>query len=143
MKMNRLKKLRRNKKGFTLVEIIVVLLIVAILAAISIPTMLGYVDEAQNSEYIAKARTGYVAAQTVATKRKVAGDTDAQIQTYLTTAGNIGDLNDYIGETDVINSITAATVVDGKVTKITVVVEAGTNDKTVVIDTVEKSAEVQ
>lgn len=34
-----------NKKGFTLVEIIVVLVILAILAAVAVPTALGYVDE--------------------------------------------------------------------------------------------------
>ena len=34
---------RFNKKGFTLVEIIVVLVILAILAAIAAPSVLGYV----------------------------------------------------------------------------------------------------
>lgn len=33
---------RFNKKGFTLVEIIVVLVILAILAAIAVPSVLGY-----------------------------------------------------------------------------------------------------
>ena len=37
---------RFNKKGFTLVEIIVVLVILAILAAIAVPSVLGYVEEA-------------------------------------------------------------------------------------------------
>lgn len=35
---------RFNKKGFTLVEIIVVLVILAILAAIAVPSVLGYVE---------------------------------------------------------------------------------------------------
>ena len=38
---------RFNKKGFTLVEIIVVLVILAILAAIAVPSVLGYVEEAR------------------------------------------------------------------------------------------------
>lgn len=44
-----LKKLQKksNKKGFTLVEIIVVLVILAILAAIAVPSVLGYVNEAK------------------------------------------------------------------------------------------------
>ena len=39
-------RLHKNKKGFTLVEIIVVLVILAILAAAAIPTMLGFVNDA-------------------------------------------------------------------------------------------------
>ena len=38
---------RFNKKGFTLVEIIVVLVILAILAAIAVPSVLWYVEEAK------------------------------------------------------------------------------------------------
>ena len=37
---------RNKEKGFTLVELIVVIAIVAILAAILIPTVLGYVRNA-------------------------------------------------------------------------------------------------
>ena len=41
-----------NKKGFTLVEIIVVLVILAILAAIAVPSVLGYVEEAKKENVI-------------------------------------------------------------------------------------------
>ena len=41
---------RFNKKGFTLVEIIVVLVILAILAAIAVPSVLGYVEEAKKEK---------------------------------------------------------------------------------------------
>ena len=47
--MSRLKKLCKNKKGFTLVEVVVVLVILAILAAILIPTLTGYVDKASEA----------------------------------------------------------------------------------------------
>lgn len=53
---------RKAKKGFTLIELIVVLVIMAILAAAAIPTMMGYVEEAQASQHMAEARTIYVAA---------------------------------------------------------------------------------
>ena len=41
--MNRL---RGNKKGFTLVELIVMLVILAILIALLVPTLTGYIDRA-------------------------------------------------------------------------------------------------
>ena len=44
-----LKKLQslKAKKGFTLVELIVVIAIIAVLAAILVPTMLGYVTSSR------------------------------------------------------------------------------------------------
>ena len=37
-----------NKKGFTLIEVIVVVAIIAIMAAIAIPAYSGYVNETKN-----------------------------------------------------------------------------------------------
>lgn len=61
-----IKKLQRksNKKGFTLVEIIVVLVILAILAAIAVPAVLGYVNDAKESKYVQEARSIYIVIQT-------------------------------------------------------------------------------
>lgn len=61
-----IKKLQKksNKKGFTLVEIIVVLVILAILAAIAVPAVLGYVNDAKESKYISEARAIYIVVQT-------------------------------------------------------------------------------
>lgn len=73
-----LKKLQKksNKKGFTLVEIIVVLVILAILAAIAVPSVIGYVDEAKESRYIQEARSIYVVIQTEEAKALALEDTD-------------------------------------------------------------------
>ena len=60
------KKARENKKGFTLVELIVVLVILAILAAMMVPALLGWIDEARNKQYVLEARSVYMAAQAVA-----------------------------------------------------------------------------
>ena len=42
-----MKRMRKDNKGFTLVELIVVLVILAILAAILVPALLGYIDKAK------------------------------------------------------------------------------------------------
>ena len=67
-----LKKLlkQRNKKGFTLIELIVVLVIMAILAAAAIPTMMGYVNNAKKSTYLANCRAIYVAGQAAITEAR-------------------------------------------------------------------------
>ena len=40
-------KLSKNKRGFTLVELIVVLVILAVLAALLVPSLTGYIDKAK------------------------------------------------------------------------------------------------
>ena len=57
-----------NKKGFTLIEIIVVLVIIGILVAVGMPAMLGFVDEARGKAFATEARMGMVAAQAVVTE---------------------------------------------------------------------------
>jgi len=66
--MKLLNKMRKKEKGFTLVEIIVVLVILAILAAFTIPTMLGFVSDANSKAKLAEAREVYVAAQSASTQ---------------------------------------------------------------------------
>ena len=59
--MQRLKK--HNKKGFTLVELLVVLVILAILAAAIIPSMRGFIDRAKKESVAAEQRSVLLAAQ--------------------------------------------------------------------------------
>lgn len=95
------KKMKKNRKGFTLVEIIVVLVILAILAAFTIPAMLGFVDDAKGKASIATAREVYIAAQSASTE--VAGtkggtlttDEKATIQTKITNMVT-SDITDFV-----------------------------------------------
>lgn len=54
----------KNKKGFTLVELIVVLVILAILAALLVPALTGYIDKAKEQSITAECRMTVMAAQT-------------------------------------------------------------------------------
>lgn len=60
-----IKKLKENKKGFTLVELIVVLVIIAILAAMLIPALTKYIDKAKDKDIIAETRSAVMATQTL------------------------------------------------------------------------------
>jgi type IV pilus assembly protein PilA len=59
-------KKKNNKKGFTLIEVIVVLVILAILAAIAIPALTGYIDKANQRAISTEAGTVKVALQAIA-----------------------------------------------------------------------------
>lgn len=91
--MELINRIRKSRKGFTLVEIIVVLVILAVLAAFTIPTMLGFVEEARGKALIAEARMVYVAAQATATEynagpaaSKPTGDLLSSKSCFATTA---------------------------------------------------------
>jgi len=63
----------KNKKGFTLIELMVVLLIVGILAAVAIPLMRGRIDAAKWSEGKAGCGTIVTALRAYAAEKKETG----------------------------------------------------------------------
>lgn len=70
--------LKEDKRGFTLVEILVVLVILAILAAVSIPSLTGFIGETKKKAYIVEARTVYAAAQAYASENYDEADDDLE-----------------------------------------------------------------
>lgn len=59
-----LKKLRKNKKGFTLAELLIVVAIIGVLVAISIPIFTSQLKKARLATNQANARAAYAAATT-------------------------------------------------------------------------------
>ena len=123
------KKLKENKKGFTLVELIVVLVILAILAALLVPALTGYIDKAKEKAIIAETRQCVMAAQTLAdesygtkaiggTITFAAGDRPETNATADIYAENLAEVN---------GTITAVTF---EVSTIKTLVYQGTNGKT-------------
>lgn len=81
----------RNNKGFTLVELIVVLVILAILAAILVPALLGYIDRANQEKSLGKVHDLQVAAKATLGEyyaiHKDNEDHTFNARTYMTPSG--------------------------------------------------------
>ena len=58
----------RNKKGFTLIEIIVVIVILAVLMAVAVPSVMSYMNEGQKAKYETVARAALINTQTAVAK---------------------------------------------------------------------------
>lgn len=58
-------KKKKNRKGFSLVELIVVLVIMAILAAALVPTLIGYIKQTKQSNTKNECASAVTAAQTI------------------------------------------------------------------------------
>lgn len=85
----------KNKKGFTLVELIVVLVILAILAALLIPALTGYIDKANKEKVTAECRMVVMAAQTEASEQYGALDStvaEAQKAQKIADAMKVADI---------------------------------------------------
>lgn len=70
-------KLRNNKKGFTLVELIVVLTILAVLAAMLIPALQGYIEKSLETADVLHVREAYMEVLTAS----LTNDTENQVKT--------------------------------------------------------------
>jgi len=63
----------KNRKGFTLMELIVVLIIIAILMAALLPSLIGWINDARESALRVDGRTALLAVQGVVTEARGTG----------------------------------------------------------------------
>lgn len=66
--------IKSQNHGFTLVEMVVVMVILTVLAAILIPGLMGWIDEAKGKQYVLSARSIYMAAQAIESEKYAAWD---------------------------------------------------------------------
>ncbi len=102
----------KEKKGFTLVELIVVLVILAILAALLIPALTGYIDRAKRKSIVAETRQAVMAAQTISDEDYAKDKaTDATAKTELSKE----EIAEATKLSEVKGTIESVTLEDGKV----------------------------
>ena len=71
---------RNNKKGFTIVELVIVIAVIAILAAVLIPTFSGVIEKANKSARLQKARNAYTEYYAQMTAEELASEVDLVIK---------------------------------------------------------------
>ncbi len=97
-KLTKLNQLKQDKKGFTLIEIVIVLVIIAILAAMLVPSMMGWIEDSQKKSFLQEARSAMTATQAeIANIYAVGGD--VPLTGFADGSTNLAGVSKKIGRT--------------------------------------------
>src|SRR5262245_33961886 len=110
---------RQGSRGFTLVELLIVILIVGILAAVAVPLYLGYTQDARSAEGKALAGSTLTALQGCVQARGAGGTcakTDITNRVGTDTAGLTGDQRWSVGTASLTVSTTSPPTFSGTIT---------------------------
>ena len=124
-------KKKKNRKGFSLVELIVVLVIMAILAAALVPSLMGYIKKTKQQNVNSEAQSVVQAAQTIASGAYASADGKYTVDGYATAIDfstikgvESADTSDYVNAAEKLAEVptdaeTKITLnADGRVTKL-------------------------
>ena len=132
----------KNKKGFTLIEIIVVIVILAVLMAVAVPSVMSYMNEGKNAKYQSVARAVLIDTQTQYAKAVAAGNDETAaktaVKTYVegkTYTGLAAKAVKFDSTDDIVLSGDGTDAAEKDVTKVTCKITVDGNEKTVTIDT--------
>lgn len=136
-----LSKIKKNEKGFTLMEMLIVVAIIAVLVAIAIPTFTSSLNKAKGATDAANIRAGYASMMLQVLEGDLSGNTPTiteGTEYYLQKDGTIAatSANDYVcygasGSTEDVAGQKLTWAKDNKVTykyengKVTIGVKAG------------------
>lgn len=96
-----IQKLQNNQKGFTLIELMIVIAIIGILSAIAIPNFLSYRQRGYDAQALSDAKNWYSACAANSTGTTDQTFTDQNVDGYQGSAPTSGSFT-YVGATGVI-----------------------------------------
>ncbi len=132
-------KKKKNRKGFSLVELIVVLVIMAILAAALVPTLIGYIRQTRESNAKNEASMVVQAAQTISSGAFASANGEYTVE-GISKAITLDKIKANPTDSDYISAAKYLAEVKGKITTITV--DSATFKVTDVVYTTENGVKV-